>query len=31
MSEEKVKGVLEWKSPTSLVEVQAFLGFANFY
>jgi len=31
MSEEKVKGVLEWKSPTSLVETQAFLGFANFY
>jgi transposase InsO family protein len=31
MSEEKVKGVLEWKSPASLVEVQAFLGFANFY
>jgi ADP-ribose pyrophosphatase YjhB (NUDIX family) len=31
MSEEKVKGVLEWKSPTSVVEVQAFLGFANFY
>jgi len=31
MSEEKIKGVLEWKSPTSLVEVQQFLGFANFY
>jgi len=31
MSEEKVKGVLEWKSPASLVETQAFLGFANFY
>jgi len=31
MSEEKVKGVLKWKSPASLVETQAFLGFANFY
>jgi len=31
MSEEKAKGVLEWKSLTSLVETQAFLGFANFY
>jgi hypothetical protein len=31
MSEEKVKGVLEWRSPASLVETQAFLGFANFY
>jgi len=31
MSEEKIKGVLEWKSPASLVEVQQFLGFANFY
>jgi len=31
MSEEKVKGVLEWKSPASLTETQAFLGFANFY
>jgi len=31
MAEEKVKAVLEWKSPTSLVETQSFLGFANFY
>jgi hypothetical protein len=31
MSQEKVEGVLEWKSPRSLVEVQQFLGFANFY
>jgi hypothetical protein len=31
MSPEKVEGVLEWKSPKSLVEVQQFLGFANFY
>jgi hypothetical protein len=31
MSEEKVKGVLEWSSPASLQETQAFLGFANFY
>jgi len=31
MSKEKVKGVLEWKSPASVTETQAFLGFANFY
>jgi len=31
MSQEKVEGVLEWKTPKSLVEVQQFLGFANFY
>ena len=31
MSEEKVKGVLKLKSPASLVETQAFLGFAYFY
>jgi hypothetical protein len=30
MSQEKVEGVLEWKTPKSLVEVQQFLGFANF-
>jgi len=31
MAEEKVKAVLEWKSPASLVVTQSFLGFANFY
>jgi hypothetical protein len=31
MSPEKVEAVLEWKYPTSLREVQSFLGFANFY
>jgi len=31
MSPEKIEAVLVWKSPTSLVEVQQFLGFANFY
>jgi len=31
MSQEKVEAVLEWKSPSSLTEVQSFLGFANFY
>jgi hypothetical protein len=30
MSQEKVEGILEWKSPKSLLEVQQFLGFANF-
>jgi len=31
MSQEKVKAVLEWKTPRNLTEVQSFLGFANFY
>jgi hypothetical protein len=31
MSPEKIEVVLEWKSPSSLVETQSFLGFANFY
>ena len=31
MSQEKVEAVLSWKSPSSLVETQSFLGFANFY
>jgi len=31
MSEEKVETVLNWKTPNSPMEVQSFLGFANFY
>jgi len=31
MSNEKVEAVLSWKTPSSLMEVQSFLGFANFY
>jgi hypothetical protein len=31
MASGKVDTVLAWKTPTSLTEVQAFLGFANFY
>jgi len=31
MSNEKVEAVLNWKTPSSLMEVQSFLGFANFY
>jgi hypothetical protein len=31
MSQEKIEAVLNWKYPSSLVEVQSFLGFANFY
>jgi len=31
MSEEKVDAVLSWKKPEPLIEVQSFLGFANFY
>ena len=31
MDPDKVKAVLEWKTPKNLKDVQAFLGFANFY
>jgi hypothetical protein len=31
ISKDKVKAVLEWPTPTSVKEVQAFIGFANFY
>jgi len=31
MSKDKVQAVLDWKAPRSLMEVQSFLGFANFY
>src|SRR5207302_5984177 len=31
MSEKKVKAIKEWKAPTSVKEVQIFIGFANFY
>jgi uncharacterized membrane protein len=31
MEKEKVQAVLEWPVPTSVKEVQSFLGFANFY
>src|SRR5437899_9594588 len=31
MSEKKVKAIREWKAPTSVREVQIFIGFANFY
>jgi len=31
MSTEKVEGVLNWNTLNSVTEVQAFLGFANFY
>ena len=27
----KVKTVMEWKTPTKIKEVESFLGFANFY
>ena len=27
----KIKSILEWPVPTSVKEVQSFLGFANFY
>lgn len=31
MEKEKVKAVTEWKEPRKIKELQAFLGFANFY
>ena len=31
MDQEKIRTVLEWKEPTTVKEVQCFLGFANFY
>jgi len=31
MDPEKVKAIQEWTTPTSLKELQQFLGFANFY
>ena len=31
MARNKVEAVLDWKTPESLTETQAFLGFANFY
>jgi hypothetical protein len=30
MSPEKIKVVKEWPTPTTVKEVQAFIGFANF-
>ena len=31
MDPKKVEGVLDWPQPTKVKELQAFLGFANFY
>ena len=31
MDKEKVKAIKNWPEPRKLKEVQAFLGFANFY
>ena len=31
MDPAKIKSILEWPVPTSVKEVQSFLGFANFY
>jgi len=31
MDEEKLSGALEWPVPTKVKQIQAFLGFANFY
>ena len=31
MDKEKIKAIKEWKEPKTLKQVQAFLGFANFY
>ena len=31
MSEDKVESILRWEVPNNVKDVQAFLGFANFY
>ncbi|XP_069502712.1 uncharacterized protein [Ambystoma mexicanum] len=31
MDQKKVQAVVDWLAPTSVKEIQAFLGFANFY
>jgi hypothetical protein len=31
MEEKKVEAVVKWPRPTNKVEVQYFLGFANYY
>jgi len=31
MDPEKVRAILEWKSPRTVREVRSFIGFANFY
>lgn len=31
MDLEKIRAIQEWKAPTSVRGVQAFLGFANYY
>ena len=31
MDPAKVAAILEWPTPTTVKEVQSFLGFANFY
>jgi hypothetical protein len=31
MDQAKVRSVLEWPTPSTVKEVQAFLGFVNFY
>jgi hypothetical protein len=31
MDSVKVKGILDWPTPTCVKDIQAFMGFANFY
>lgn len=31
MEKEKIKAIQEWREPTTLKQLQSFLGFANFY
>ena len=31
MDEKKLEAIEKWKSPTSVKEIQSFIGFANFY
>ena len=31
MNPKKIKTILQWETPTSIRDVQCFLGFVNFY
>ena len=31
MEQSKVKAIMEWKAPSTVKQLQSFLGFANFY
>ena len=31
IEQEKIKAVMEWKTPTRVKDIESFLGFVNFY